>query len=163
LHLNPIPHEAAAQMEKVLTEDLHQAADAVTVGHRKDRKLHDVYIQFQNCMYVKLDPNEIRTLNNPVNVELLDNLVMDMKENGWRGRSLLVIETELEYVAWTGSHRIAAAIEAGLATVPCYLLPVRKLTESGFKNGCWHVSNAERVDIVSKTRDGRAIELMEQE
>jgi ParB-like nuclease domain len=122
-------------------------------------------------MYAQKHPSEITTLNAAADFELMDKLVRDMKKNGWRGRPLLVIKTEPEYVAWTGpeyvawtgSHRIAAAMEVGLATVPCYLLPVRKLTKSGFKTGCGHVSNAERVEIVRRAGDCRALELMEQE
>ena len=111
----------------------------------------------------KIDPNLLRALNDPVNVEKLDSLVIAMKKHGWRGRSLLVIETDSEYVAWTGSHRIAAAIEAGLATVPCYLLSESVFENDEFLAGCRSMSNAERTEIIGKTRDCRAYELMEME
>src|SRR6266550_2327590 len=48
-----------------------------------------------------------------------NSLALDMRKHGWRGRPLLVIQRQEAYFAWTGSHRIAAAMKAGLEAVPC--------------------------------------------
>jgi hypothetical protein len=111
----------------------------------------------------RIDPKEIRALNEAVNVTLLEELVENMKENGWQGRPILVFETESEYMAWTGSHRIAAAIEVGLVRVPCYVLQASALSKEEFRSGCCNHSNVERVELVRNTGDAGAIELMEQE
>jgi len=50
--------------------------------------------------------------------EKLNNLIQSMEETGWCGRPLVVIDCGNEYRALTGSHRIAAAIKAGLAEIP---------------------------------------------
>ena len=83
-------------------------------------------------MITSIDPEQIEPLHEVRNRAILDGLTADMKENGWRGRPLLVIERESDYVAWTGSHRIAAAIEAGLALVPCYVVDEGELLKRGF-------------------------------
>jgi hypothetical protein len=109
-----------------------------------------------------LDPNEIRTLNSPVNYQKFDGLITAMKKSGWRGRPVIVIETEDEYIALTGSHRIAAAIEAGLDEIPCYLLPSWKLSKTALRACCGHITNDERFDILNKV-DRHAGEIMWQE
>jgi len=88
-----------------------------------------------------------------------------MRKNGWQGRPLLVIERESKepwYVAWTGSHRIAAAIDAGLDEVPCYVLDESLLPEE--VDAEWgHVQDYERLAILRKTGDETAIRLMDLE
>jgi hypothetical protein len=55
-------------------------------------------------MITLIDPGEIQPLHDVVKVRQggLKGLVDDMKENGWQGRPLLVIESESGYLAWTG-------------------------------------------------------------
>lgn len=60
-------------------------------------------------------PHEVRDQNK------LDTLTAAMSQHGWVGRPLVVNGTK--YDSWTGSHRIQAAINAGLQSVPCYLVP----------------------------------------
>ena len=51
-------------------------------------------------------------------------LVRSMAANGWQGRPLLVVaDGNGAYVAMTGSHRYVAAIDAGIGTVPCVVIP----------------------------------------
>ncbi len=93
-------------------------------------------------------------------------LVADMVENGWQGRPLLVIDTGDEYVAWSGSHRISAAIEAGLEAVPCYVIPESTIVSAtdgavDAKNG--HVMDYERLEILIRVGDEAGIEIMRQE
>lgn len=55
-------------------------------------------------------------------------LVASMKKEGWRGRRLLVEEAKhpslprSTFHAWTGSHRIGAAEEAGVELIPCLVI-----------------------------------------
>jgi len=94
---------------------------------------------------------------------LLRSLATDMKENGWTERPLLVIERASDFLAWTGSHRIAAAKLAGLETVPCYVLQESELTSRGFEAQFGHVMDYERLEILKKVGDGDALHLMWQE
>ena len=80
--------------------------------------------------YVELE--SVTPLHKPRSDRHLQNLTAEMKENGRKGRPLLVIERDSDYLAWTGSHRIAAARLAGLTSIPCYILPESKLTAVGF-------------------------------
>lgn len=111
----------------------------------------------------QIDLELIKPLHNVRNKPHFDALVTDMKENGWRGRPLLVIEREDDYLAWTGSHRIAAAIEVGFETVPCYVLPESELLEKGFDAERGHVEDYERLAILRKVGDETAMNLMWQE
>ena len=73
-----------------------------------------------------LDPSCLTTLN-ALDAGKVARLVESMKVRGWAGRRLLVEENGGplvgSYAAWTGSHRVAAAIEANLRAVPCVVLP----------------------------------------
>ncbi len=51
-----------------------------------------------------------------------DALVSSMESDGWLGRPLLVIRKNGEWLAITGSHRYAAACEAGMEEVPCVVI-----------------------------------------
>ncbi len=51
-------------------------------------------------------------------------IAQSMAVNGWQGRPLLVVsDGNGAYVAMTGSHRYAAARDAGLKTAPCVVIP----------------------------------------
>jgi ParB-like chromosome segregation protein Spo0J len=93
----------------------------------------------------------------------LQSLTDTMKENGWRGRPLLVIERRSDYLAWTGSHRLAAAKLAGLRSVPCYVLREAELTSRGFDAEHGHVEDYERLKILREIGDETAISIMWQE
>lgn len=110
-----------------------------------------------------LDPNAITPLHEARNRRHADSLAADMKENGWEGRPLLVIKRKSNYLAWTGSHRIAAAREAGLSSVPCYVLQQSKLARHGFDAEWGHVEDHERLKILTTIGDETAIHIMWQE
>ena len=103
-----------------------------------------------------IDPWEIEPLHGP----RLDyhDLTDDMLANGWQGRPLLVIERDEDYLAWTGSHRIAAARDAELETIPCYVLAQAYVGDPSMPCEDW-----ERLEIVCGLGDQDAIELMSQE
>lgn len=105
-----------------------------------------------------LSPHEIRPLHGVTNLRQRDELVEDMNESGWRGRPLIVIEGKTGYQAWTGSHRIAAAIEANLATVPCYVIPQELIDK--YSDGLGLVADHDRLNLIRKTGDDTAIRLM---
>jgi len=83
-----------------------------------------------------------------------------MRENGWQGRSLLVIQRETQYFAWTGSHRIAAAREVGLESIPCYVIAEEKLLPFEANAEWGHVEDRERLALLIKVGDEEAIHLM---
>lgn len=83
-----------------------------------------------------------------------------MKKNGWDGRPLLVIERENDYLAWTGTHRLAAAVAAELESVPCHVVCEEVLLRNGFDAERGHVFDHERLQILTKLGDETAIHLM---
>jgi ParB-like chromosome segregation protein Spo0J len=115
-------------------------------------------------MTTLIDPEEIKPLHAVTFPRHFDELVADMRENGWRGnRPLLVIErADGSIVAWTGSHRIAAAIEVGFSTVPCYVLDESELLDHGY-DATSGVEDYHRLEILRKVGDETAILLMWQE
>jgi ParB-like chromosome segregation protein Spo0J len=110
---------------------------------------------------VELD--NLTPLHEPREIEHVRNLADDMKENGWIGRPLLVIERESDFLAWTGSHRIAAAKLAGLKTIPCYVVQESELTSRGFQAEHGHVMDYERLEILKEVGNEVAIHIMWQE
>lgn len=70
----------------------------------------------------KLDPQEITTQNEVRDPGMRDYLVQQFEENGWDGRPIVAYDNGGNgYVALTGSHRVAAAAEAGIQ-VPAVLI-----------------------------------------
>ena len=70
----------------------------------------------------------------------LDWLVETFLRDGWQGRPLLVVPLAhlildpppaTPYQAWTGAHRLAAAMEAELATVPVIVVNAAALLRRG--------------------------------
>ena len=49
-------------------------------------------------------------------------LTEGMLANGWQGRPVVALDTGNGVIALTGSHRLAAAADAGVECVPVYLL-----------------------------------------
>ncbi len=89
----------------------------------------------------------------------IDELVVSMKRDGWQDRPLLIGDDGESVVAITGSHRIAAAREAGLPAVPCYFFDLPD-------SASWAVelrsatTDRERLVAISKSGDAGAISLM---
>ena len=107
-----------------------------------------------------IPPCDITPLHKTTHPRLVASLASDMRDNGWEGRPLLVIKAASGYIAWTGTHRIAAAIEAELPTVPCYIINEKKLTRHGFDAVSGHVMDYERHAIMVKVGDSEGIRLM---
>ena len=72
----------------------------------------------------EVSPKSIRPLHEVRDEAKLLMLVEAMQAGGWTGRPLLVVdEGGGDYVALTGSHRLAAALESGLSEVPVVVVP----------------------------------------
>jgi uncharacterized ParB-like nuclease family protein len=69
--------------------------------------------------YKTITLDKIEPWHEVTDYEKLEWIVEDMKENGWCGRPLVVLEIDGEYQALTGSHRYEAAKEVGLSEIPC--------------------------------------------
>ena len=67
-------------------------------------------------------PDRLVPRNPPIFPAKRVELAAAMRRDGWRGRPLLVVQVGRRLQALTGSHRIYAARDAGLATVPAIVL-----------------------------------------
>ena len=114
--------------------------------------------------YDDIAPNEIEPLHSPNVMALYRDLVRSMKKDGWKGRPLLVIEcANGSFVAWTGSHRIAAAREAGLDSIPCYIIPELLIESDSIDARTGHVMDYDRIKAINASGDETAIQLMAHE
>lgn len=96
-------------------------------------------------------------------------LVDGMSRRGWRGRPLLVEEVEGGWLAWTGTHRLYAALASGVWRVPVVEVDKRRwkkahgpppsgtaMLSETFEDEC-------RLGWLLMTGDEPAIELMRYE
>jgi hypothetical protein len=111
-------------------------------------------------MFENIDLDEITPIHEVRNLKLVKELVSDMRENGWQGQPLLVIERAQDYFAWTGCHRIEAAKQVGYSSVPCYVIQERDLQSLGFDAEWGHVDDTHRLDIIRKLGDETALSIM---
>jgi hypothetical protein len=107
-----------------------------------------------------LDIDLIVPLHEPRSAALLAELKDSMMEDGWNGRALLVIEREADYLAWTGSHRLAAAKSVGISHVPCHVVSEASLADVGADSGWGHVEDSDRLRIIQEIGDEDAIAIM---
>ena len=110
-----------------------------------------------------LAPSKLVAVNPVVDDDCKARIVRSMKENGWVGRDLLVEEVRqlvsppnyaVRYFAWTGSHRIEAAIEARLTTVPCRVLS-SPAAEAAFKDAGYSKAGFEHWRGAVSSKHGR--------
>lgn len=111
-------------------------------------------------MLTDIDPRSLIPLHDVRSKVSLQRLVDDMAENGWMGRPLLVVESPKGFFAWTGSHRIAAAVEVGLESIPCYVVEERRLARFDADARWGHVDDSDRLKIVRGLGDDTAIGIM---
>ena len=105
-------------------------------GISPDLILNKMYIYMANqCIIVvremkqNVSPKNIIPLNGVTVPENLAKIVASMTENGWVGDPIVVVPCGEAYQALTGSHRIEAAMRAGLETIPVELVESDRLTE----------------------------------
>lgn len=75
-----------------------------------------------------VDPRSIIPLHGVEDPDKLNALVDRMKASGWQGRPVLVEETADGYQGLTGSHRVAAAREAGVE------VPIVKVNQEALRS-----------------------------
>lgn len=111
-------------------------------------------------------------MHRALEMDRVDMLTTDMRSRGWVGRPLLVELSGDGYRAWTGSHRLAAAMAAGLESVPVvviddegYDLIVDEYGEPGFGRGAASLlsDDEERAKGLRRVGLTAAAELMEME
>ncbi|MGE0434467.1 MAG: ParB N-terminal domain-containing protein [Planctomycetota bacterium] len=107
-----------------------------------------------------IDPHDLAPLHDVPESPFLRGMVEDMIADGWQGRPLLAFSTDTPaepFVAWTGSHRIAAAREAGLSAIPCVVLDAGVLAAAGVTPRHGHVDDTERLAVLEQVcADGDA-------
>jgi len=69
-----------------------------------------------------VSPRKVVLLHPVREPEKFNRLVASMRAEGWTGRPALALDMGDHLQALTGSHRIAAAIEADLETIPVYVI-----------------------------------------
>jgi hypothetical protein len=78
------------------------------------------------------EPPPIVSRHEVKNQEAVDRIAADMKERGWRGRPAVVVRDGDRRLAWTATHRLAAAQQAGLTDIPTIEIDGAKLREAGY-------------------------------
>lgn len=119
---------------------------------------------------VDLDPDRIWPWNEAFDTRRVERIRDSMESGGWSGRPLVVVRAydgrvaDGRYQALTGSHRLAAATEAGLESVPCVVVdlpPGWRATPEGLHRGRHHVSDAdealEKLEIDGLDREALAL------
>lgn len=116
-----------------------------------------------------IDPKEIEPVNEIDKPDQVKRLTAIMRKEGWIGRPLLIADEGDRLQAYTGSHRLAAAVKAGLAEIPVVTIPVNAVAEwingggekynslfddyQGFSNG----RESDKLDDLKRARrDGVA-------
>lgn len=119
-----------------------------------------------NVVHDVINPQGIEPPHNVRDVAKKEKLTENMEKNGWVGRPLLVFDAGRGNEALTGSHRIAAAKQAGIE------IPIYKIDENignyADKNGntIFDAANFEQKNIVKFLRefgDKNAAKLMNEE
>jgi ParB-like nuclease domain. len=70
----------------------------------------------------------IAPLHDADDVEKLNALTEDMEENGWVGSPIVVYQSGDGFQAMNGSHRLAAALTAGLDEIPVEIISCEMIT-----------------------------------
>jgi diguanylate cyclase (GGDEF)-like protein len=87
-----------------------------------------------------------------------------MKRVGWKGRPLLVVKDGPKETAWTGTHRLAAAKEAGLTEIPRVDVDADALRAVGFDvDELTKQGKKARIDALRKAGQDEAADLLELE
>jgi len=89
-------------------------------------------------MTTRLDPHAITPLHEIRDLNKLYVLRQSMEIDGWQGRPILVMPSDEDpdylYQALTGTHRIEAAIQAGLEGIPIMIInPYADMWDCGYE------------------------------
>ena len=102
-------------------------------------------------------------------VESMEEEVSFGLKRGWgRERPLLVLaHPDGKLQALTGSHRIAAAREVGLASIPCYILYLEEHADEEWAQALsienWGHNDIDRMALIRQSGDEVAIAIMNRE
>ena len=126
-----------------------------------------------------LHPRDFAPLHEVDLPKLRDHIAADMRQHGWRGRPLLVIDNrytweaahgvpcERVWQAWTGSHRRAAAIQAGLDRIPIVVVDGADLVRHGvgLDDFALAIEDIDRLHLLEHggPRNAKAVALMRAE
>ena len=104
-----------------------------------------------------MPPHEVRDQNK------YEALVISMTSHGWRGRPLLAIGYgDGTYQALTGSHRIQAAIDTGLESIPVQLVLTPEVVWDLIdEHGAF--DQDELLDALEEAGDIAAVDLLTEE
>lgn len=74
----------------------------------------------------------------------LSTLMRSMHEHGWIGRPIVAHPCDAgRYQAWSASHRLAAALQAGLALVPVFVVDMARSANVSYRHfGFWFGDSA---------------------
>lgn len=114
-------------------------------------------------MIQHIDPYRCQPPHGVRDTDKRNMLVRAMQEAGWQGRPLLVIANEDGYVAFTGSHRIAAAQRAGLRTVPAFVVDGSRWSVERWEEVEALRDDDDRMAYLKAKRLSRAAKLMAEE
>jgi ParB-like chromosome segregation protein Spo0J len=107
--------------------------------------------------------------------EKLKKLTASMEDCGWQDRPILCLDFGDRVQALTGSHRIAAAVAAGIDKIPAYVVDVTDhiCNDDGecilCGSECWvamvmdGIDDDDRLAALRESGDAEAIRLLEQE
>jgi len=118
--------------------------------------------------------DDIRPLHEVRNKTKLNALIKEIEQHGWTGNPVLVERVNDGYRAWTGTHRLAAAKEAGLDTVPVVFVDTEKVKKeledrefdfSKVKNGMVDATydDEDRYKLLEAAGDKKAAAFMQEE
>lgn len=97
-------------------------------------------------------------MHRPTDPSKLAEITKSMTSEGWIGRPLVVHQDDNggvpHYQAWTGSHRLAAAMATGLESVPCVVVGRKQYRAASESNG-WNGNYDQPYDVEMLTPDLR--------
>ena len=111
-------------VEEGVLREASQGNDLVIYGLLRS----DYRYRTEPIAYDWLDPENITPIHSVKDHEKVNQISNNMKRDGWLGNPIPIIATDRNY-AMTGTHRIAAAKEAGIR-VKVYFVNTEKFTET---------------------------------
>jgi hypothetical protein len=109
------------KQDKYAQELIANGIKPKTAYQRAKTEVAEVQAPQEAALLKKSDLTQVKRITPPHEVrdtEKLDSLVASMKKNGWQGRPILAFDVGNGLEALTGTHRLAAAKQAGIENVP---------------------------------------------
>jgi diguanylate cyclase (GGDEF)-like protein len=107
---------------------------------------------------------DIETRHEVRNPTKATEIAESMKRVGWKGRPLLVIKDGDREIAWTGTHRLDAAKQAGLTDVPRVEVEASALRDAGYDlDELTKLGKKARIEALRKAGQTEAADLLEVE